>query len=105
MTETGALDRVLKALAHPARRRIFELVAQGETSVKEFASKTGVSQPAASQFLATLLDARLVEKRKIGSRVFYRVSADPLAPLTEWAAAKLGSRVPAHLTPASRARG
>ncbi len=75
----GSLDRPLseikaelfRALAHPVRVRVLELLLDGERSVGDLAQSAGVEQSHLSQQLAVLRRAALVSTRKEGSTVFY----------------------------------
>jgi DNA-binding transcriptional ArsR family regulator/rhodanese-related sulfurtransferase len=73
----GQLARLGKALASPQRLEILELLAQGERTVESLAEETGLSLANASQHLKVLRAAALVEGRKQGLFVFYRL-ADPV---------------------------
>lgn len=68
--------RVGKALASPQRLELLDLLAQGERSVEELAREAALTVANASQHLRVLRDARLVESRKEGQYVYYRL-ADP----------------------------
>lgn len=68
--------RVGKALGNPHRLELLELLAQGERSVDSLATETGLSLANASQHLQALRQAALVETRKEGLFVYYRL-ADP----------------------------
>jgi DNA-binding transcriptional ArsR family regulator/rhodanese-related sulfurtransferase len=68
--------RVGKALGNPHRLELLELLAQGERSVDSLATETGLSLANASQHLQALRQAALVETRKKGVFVYYRL-ADP----------------------------
>jgi rhodanese-related sulfurtransferase/DNA-binding transcriptional ArsR family regulator len=68
--------RVGKALGSPYRIEILELLAQGERTVDSLATETGLSLANASQHLQGLRKAALVDRRKQGLFVFYRL-ADP----------------------------
>jgi rhodanese-related sulfurtransferase/DNA-binding transcriptional ArsR family regulator len=68
--------RVGKALASPHRLEFLELLAQGERSVESLANETGLSLANASQHLQALRQAALVDTRKDGLFVYYRL-ADP----------------------------
>ena len=72
----GQFARLGKALANPHRLEILELLAQGERSVESLATELGVSVANASQHLRALRQAALVESRKDGLFVHYRLS-DP----------------------------
>jgi DNA-binding transcriptional ArsR family regulator len=86
MQVTGAEDRIFQALADPSRRAIFETLAQGEAAVKELTARFAISQPAISQHLATLKKAGLVDGRREGRHVYYRVNPRGLEPLIDWIA-------------------
>lgn len=68
--------RLGKALASPARLELLDLLAQGERSVEDLAREAALSLANASAHLQVLYRARLVESRKEGLRVYYRL-ADP----------------------------
>lgn len=68
--------RVSKAVGNAHRLELLELLAQGERSVDSLAAETGVSLANASQHLQALRQAALVETRKEGLFVHYRL-ADP----------------------------
>ena len=68
--------RVGKALGNPHRLELLELLAQGERSVDSLATETSLSLANASQHLQALRQAALVETRKEGLFVYYRL-ADP----------------------------
>jgi DNA-binding transcriptional ArsR family regulator len=79
-------DAVFRALADPSRRAIFERLTHGESIVRDLTARFDISQPAVSQHLAVLRDAGLVEDRRDGRRVHYRVRAQGLRPLVHWIA-------------------
>ena len=66
-----------RALAHPVRIRILELLVTGERSVQELQAALGVYQPVVSQQLAVLRSTNIVAGRKEGVTVRYSVR-DPL---------------------------
>ena len=72
----GQLARLGKALSSPHRLEILELLAQGERTVDSLATEIGLSLANASQHLQALRQAALVESRKDGLFVHYRL-ADP----------------------------
>ena len=65
-----------KALSDEGRLRLLSALQRGEKSVGDLAGATGRSQPNVSQHLANLTHAGLVEARRDGNRVYYRI-ADP----------------------------
>ena len=76
---------VLKSLADPTRRAIFErLSSAGELTVHALTAPSGVSQPAVSKHLGALKLAGLVRDRRQGRETIYRVEPGGLAPLLDW---------------------
>lgn len=67
---------LFRAMAHPARVRILELLSDQDLSVGELASETGLELSHLSQQLAVLRRAGLVERRREKSRVICALS-DP----------------------------
>ena len=72
----GQFARIGKALGNPHRLEFLELLAQSERTVDSLATETGLSLANASQHLQALKQAALVESRKQGLFVYYRL-ADP----------------------------
>ena len=72
----GQVARIGKALSSPKRLELVELLCQGEKTVEALAAQTEVSVKLASAHLKELRQARLVETRKDGKYVVYRL-ADP----------------------------
>lgn len=67
----------VRALAHPVRIRILELLVKGDRSVQELQEALGLEQPVVSQQLAVLRSGNIVSGRKEGVSVRYGVR-DPL---------------------------
>ena len=85
MAEAAAVTVVMRALADPTRRAVFERVAQSdEITVVELTRGSGVTQGAISQHLKSLKQAGLVAERPSGRHVFYRAEPRGLAPLVDW---------------------
>jgi DNA-binding transcriptional ArsR family regulator len=85
MPEVNALDAVMRTLADPTRRAMFERIAQSEEiSVVELTRGSGVTQSAVSQHLRSLKQAGLITDRAQGRNVFYRTEPQGLAPLFDW---------------------
>jgi DNA-binding transcriptional ArsR family regulator len=72
------------ALAEPSRRRILDLLREGERPVGELVDHLRVSQPAVSKQLRILKDAGLVGVRPSGRRRLYALRAAPLAEVDAW---------------------
>ena len=71
-------------LAEPNRRRILDLVRDGERPVGELVDELDLSQPAVSKHLRVLREAGLVEVRTDAQRRLYRVNPGPLRDLDAW---------------------
>ena len=85
MTEAAAINAVLRTLADPTRRAVFErVVTSDEITVVELTRGSGVTQGAISQHLKSLKQAGLVAERPEGRNVFYRAEPEGLAPLVDW---------------------
>lgn len=77
-------NKIFHALADPSRRAIFESLTRGEVAVRDLTTRFDISQPAISQHLAALKDAGLVNGRREGRNVYYRVEPRGLKPLVDW---------------------
>ena len=77
----GQYARIGKALGSPRRVEILELLAQGERTVESLAGEIGLSLANASQHLQALRRAALVEGRKDGLFMWYRLAGPEVADL------------------------
>src|SRR5882762_3026842 len=85
MAEDAEITAVMRALADPTRRAVFERIAAcEEITVVELTRGSGVTQGAISQHLKALKQAGLVTERPEGRNVFYRAEPEGLAPLVDW---------------------
>jgi DNA-binding transcriptional ArsR family regulator len=75
---------VFKALADPTRRAIFEKLANGGMNASALREGIDISQPAMSQHLAALRNARLVREQRQGRFVNYEVDPRGLALIARW---------------------
>jgi ArsR family transcriptional regulator len=66
--------KVAKALAHPTRIALLEMLRRGEICVCEMCPDLEISQANVSQHLAVLRDSNLVVARRDGTRMMYRVT-------------------------------
>ena len=75
-------------LGDPVRRRILELLADGERSsgevTEQIRAEFGISQPAVSQHLRVLREAGFATVRAQGTRRLYAVEAAPLRDIDAW---------------------
>lgn len=86
MRDVHAFD----VLGDPVRRRILELLAEGERAAGEVASvvqaEFGITQPAVSQHLKVLRENGFANVRAEGTRRLYAVSPEPLREADQWLA-------------------
>jgi DNA-binding transcriptional ArsR family regulator len=73
-------------LAEPNRRRILDLLRDGERPVGELVDRLSMSQPAVSKHLRVLRDAGLVDVRVDAQRRLYRLRPEPLREIDAWIA-------------------
>ncbi|HZT64201.1 MAG TPA: metalloregulator ArsR/SmtB family transcription factor [Acidimicrobiales bacterium] len=71
--------RAAKAVASPKRIELLEVLAQGEHTVEALAQYAAMGVTNTSAHLQVLRRARLVETRKEGTKVFYRLAGDEVA--------------------------
>ena len=70
------LAKLVKAMANPHRLEIIDLLGQGERSVEEIANETNMSVANASQHLQMLKQSNLVQVRRDGNFIRYRLAGD-----------------------------
>ncbi len=75
---------VFHAISDPTRRRILDLLGEGDRTVSEIARPFRISQPGVSQHLRVLRDANLVRQKRIGRFRRYRLHAPALREVYDW---------------------
>jgi DNA-binding transcriptional ArsR family regulator len=75
---------VFRAISHPARREMLDLLAEADRSVNAVAAHFKMSRPAVSQHLRVLLDAGLVKEKRHGRERRYHFVPDQLGPVWDW---------------------
>jgi DNA-binding transcriptional ArsR family regulator len=75
---------MFEVLAEPTRRRILDLLRDGERSVGELVDRLTLSQPGVSKHLRVLRDAGLVEVRVEAQRRWYGLRPEPLTEIDAW---------------------
>jgi len=71
-------------VAEPTRRRILDLLRDGDRPVGELVHVLGMSQPGVSKHLRVLRDAGLVRVRQQAQQRWYQLDAAPLAEIDAW---------------------
>lgn len=77
----GEVANLLKTLSHPARLMIVCTLIEGEYSVGKLEEKVDVHQPHLSQHLTVLRGSGIVETRREGKQIFYRLTEEKAAQL------------------------
>jgi DNA-binding transcriptional ArsR family regulator len=75
---------VFRALADPTRRAIFEKLASGGMNASALREGMDISQPAVSQHLSVLRNARLIREERQGRFVNYEVDPEGVALIAGW---------------------
>lgn len=83
--QTQSLDHMFFALADPHRRGMVERLSSGPATVKELAAPTQMRLPSAVKHLKVLEDGGLVISRKVGRTRTFRLRADSLRTIGDWA--------------------
>lgn len=99
MAERPSRVRLLKALAHPVRLRIVDILVEKPQCVCHLTTLVGKPQPYVSQQLAVLHEAGLVEAMRDGVYVHYRVKAPRLSELCALTRAMSGELPQPDLSP------
>jgi len=80
-SRAGEVANLLKTLSHPARLMLVCSLVEGEYSVGELEERVDVHQPHLSQHLTVLRGSGIVETRREGKQIFYRLTEDKAAKL------------------------
>jgi DNA-binding transcriptional ArsR family regulator len=78
-----AQAQLFRALSHPVRLRILDILARQEACVCHLTEILDQRQPYVSQQLATLREAGLVTDRRDGTLIYYRLAADALVTVLD----------------------
>lgn len=73
-----------KALADPTRRRILELLAQGDMTAGEIAAHFSMTKPSVSHHLNILKAASLISDQRKGQSIVYSVNLTVFQELVKW---------------------
>lgn len=84
MARAATTSDVYNAIAEPLRRRILELIADGERPVGELVRLLDLPQPQVSRHLGVLRAVGAVDVREDGRLRLYRVNGAALRPIHEW---------------------
>ena len=91
------LAEIAQALGHSHRLELLEHLGQGERSVEDLAARSGLTVANTSRHLQLLRRAALVEGRREGKRVFYRLSGEDAVVALLQALSRVGERNSAEI--------
>ncbi len=84
MPRAATTSDAFNAVAEPRRRDILNFIAMQERSVSEIVDALEMEQPSVSKHLKVLKEVGLVEVRREGRQMLYRVNGMAIRPLWEW---------------------
>jgi len=84
MPRAATTSDSFNAIAEPRRRDILNYLALQERSVSEIVDALEMEQPSVSKHLKVLKEVGLVDVRREGRQMLYRVNAMAIRPLWEW---------------------
>ena len=84
MVRAATTSDVFNAVAEPRRRHILDYLARQERSVTEIVDALEMQQPSVSKHLTILRQVCLVDVRREGRQMLYKVNAVAVRPLHEW---------------------
>ncbi|HTV57976.1 MAG TPA: metalloregulator ArsR/SmtB family transcription factor [Verrucomicrobiae bacterium] len=84
MPRAATTSDAFNAVAEPRRREILNYLSLRERSVGDIVDALGLEQPSVSKHLRVLHDVGLVEARREGRQVIYRINGEAFRPLHEW---------------------
>jgi len=85
MPRATATSDIFNAIAESRRRDILNFIAMQERSVNEIVDALEMEQPSVSKHLKVLKEVGLVDVRREGRQMLYRVNGMAIRPLWEWA--------------------
>ncbi|MGH2893523.1 MAG: ArsR/SmtB family transcription factor [Solirubrobacteraceae bacterium] len=84
MARAATTTDAFNAVAEPQRRRILDLLADGERSVSELVDELALTQPQVSKHLRVLREVGAVHVRDEGRQRLYRLNGPALKPIHDW---------------------
>ncbi len=84
MARAATTADVFNAVAEPRRRKLLDVLAEGERAVNELVRLVGLAQPQVSKHLRVLREVGAVEVREQGRQRLYRLDGHALKPIHDW---------------------
>ena len=85
MARSPTTSDAFNGVAEPRRQEILDLLARGERPVNDVVRSLGIAQPQVSKHLRVLREVGLVSVRGAGRERIYRLNAEQLKPIHDWA--------------------
>jgi ArsR family transcriptional regulator len=99
VSETDPYDQqaqILKLLTHPARLAILDILRDGEHCVCHMEAHLGYRQAYLSQQIAVLREAGLIQDRRDGWNIFYRVTDPRIYAILDAVQSVIGEKTASH---------
>ena len=93
------ISRITKAIAHPERASIIEILSEEKCNVTGIVKKTGIAQPKVSMHLSRLQDAGIVDSFRSGKEITYSIVPEAMEDLSSWAEELAGKGNSNHIDP------
>lgn len=77
-------NEIFKALADPVRRKILELLGEGDMAAGDIASHFNITKPSVSRHLAVLKSSGLVSAKKNGQKIIYSLEIEAVREIMRW---------------------
>jgi DNA-binding transcriptional ArsR family regulator len=84
MARAATTADAFNAVAEPRRRRILDVLVDGERPVNDLVAELALSQPQVSKHLRVLREVGLVDVRGEGRQRLYRLNGRALKPIHDW---------------------
>ena len=84
MSRPFSAESVYRALAHPTRRRVLEMLRISERPASQLIGASKLSKPVLSEHLLVLRHTGLVTVRRKGTSLIYHLNAAPLRQVGDW---------------------
>jgi len=91
-----ATNSAFRAIADPTRRKILEILRDGEKTAGELAESFDMTKPSMSHHFAVLKDANLVASRRHGQQIWYSLNTTVVQDFLAWLMSLSGQSTTQH---------
>lgn len=78
------MNEMFKALGDPTRRKILEMLSQGDLTAGEIAKAFEMTKPSVSNHLTILKNAKMITSLRHGQNIFYSLNTTVFHDLMKW---------------------